>query len=537
MADVSLIGSRYGYYELNSTDDDDVYRVFASCKVTAQTSYARYFRYKVQVDGGTEYMSSFTGEFVVSSKYLYCAGNELTKGKTSYTVSVNVTIESRASDVNFYDVDATYSTTITIPTLTRYTVSYNANGGSGAPSSQTKWYDESLTLSSTVPTRSGYTFNSWNTSSDGSGTSYAPGSTYTSNKGQTLYAIWNPQIMFNANGGSGAPATMTKTHNVAATVPSSVPTKPGYTFVAWNTQMYGGGTSYSPGGTIPAEMNSSTTLYAQYDMITAPPTISSITVVRCNSSGVANDTGAYAKITATWSVDRTYDISNTGYITGKYKASDASGYTSFSFTSGTTAGTGGTATAIVSGMDTDKQYEFVATVHDSCDEVGHTDTTSRSVILTRARFLMDFRAGGGGLGIGSAAPQTGLEVGFEAQFDDDVTVLGDLVAANLSASSDTGTDVVSATGTFSVSSSSGKKFGPVRMVCVTFSSSGSISAGVTQTLGTLASAYRPPGGMGFANAYGFGFVDSGGTVYFTPYVGMFANSGISVTLTFINVGV
>ena len=70
------------------------------------------------------------------------------------------------------------------------TVNYNANGGSGAPASQDKYNTVDLTLSSTEPTRTNYIFTSWNTKSDGSGTSYQPGSKYTANESVTLYAIW-----------------------------------------------------------------------------------------------------------------------------------------------------------------------------------------------------------------------------------------------------------------------------------------------------------------------------------------------------------
>lgn len=87
------------------------------------------------------------------------------------------------------------NTTVTIPALTSYTVSYNANGGSGAPSSQTKYYGKSLTLSGIKPTRTGYTFKEWNTKSDGSGTTYAPSGSYTSNAAATLYAIWNENYL------------------------------------------------------------------------------------------------------------------------------------------------------------------------------------------------------------------------------------------------------------------------------------------------------------------------------------------------------
>ena len=43
-------------------------------------------------------------------------------------------------------------------------------------------YGTSITLSSTTPTKTGYTFTDWNTSSDGTGTSYAPGGSYSANE-------------------------------------------------------------------------------------------------------------------------------------------------------------------------------------------------------------------------------------------------------------------------------------------------------------------------------------------------------------------
>lgn len=70
-----------------------------------------------------------------------------------------------------------------------YTVSYNANGGSGAPGNQTKTYGQNLTLSSVRPYRQNYNFKGWATSQSG-GVAYQPGSTYSSNSGVTLYAVW-----------------------------------------------------------------------------------------------------------------------------------------------------------------------------------------------------------------------------------------------------------------------------------------------------------------------------------------------------------
>jgi uncharacterized repeat protein (TIGR02543 family) len=146
-----------------------------------------------------------------------------------------------------------------------YTVSYNANGGSGAPANQTKTYGVTLTLSNTKPTRTGYTFSAWNTAQNGSGTSYAPGGSYTANAAVTLYAQWQINtytVSYNANGGSGAPSSQTKTYGVSLTLSAVVPTRAGHTFLSWNTKADGSGTSYAAGGSYTA--NAAATLYAQW---------------------------------------------------------------------------------------------------------------------------------------------------------------------------------------------------------------------------------------------------------------------------------
>ena len=85
------------------------------------------------------------------------------------------------------------------------TISYNANGGSGAPPAQTKDGGIDSTLSSAAPTRAGYVFKGWNTAADGSGVSYAAGSTFTDNADTTLYAQWSGYGAWaDANGVTGA---------------------------------------------------------------------------------------------------------------------------------------------------------------------------------------------------------------------------------------------------------------------------------------------------------------------------------------------
>lgn len=181
-------------------------------------------------------------------------------------------IYAKLTGIDYIGVAASANTSFTIPALASYTVSYNANGGSGAPSNQTKYYGTTLTLSSTKPTKDNgtatytvtlnanggtcstssltatkttkYTFSKWNTKSDGSGTAYAAGGSYTANAAATLYAIYT----------SSASTT-------AVTLPT--PTRTGYTFKGWGTASTS--TSGTTGSYTPT---ASVTLYAVWQINT-----------------------------------------------------------------------------------------------------------------------------------------------------------------------------------------------------------------------------------------------------------------------------
>lgn len=181
----------------------------------------------------------------------------------------------------------------------KYTISFNANGGSGAPSSQTKTYGLDLTLSSTKPTRSGYTFKGWGTSSSSTTASYQPGGKYTSNSSATLYAVWESNapttytVSYNANGGSGAPSSQTKTHGVTLTLSSTKPTRSGYSFLGWSTSSSAKTASYSAGGSYTT--NASCTMYAVWSCSHSSTFQSYVTGCdwerTCNTCGVVTSTG------------------------------------------------------------------------------------------------------------------------------------------------------------------------------------------------------------------------------------------------------
>ena len=140
-------------------------------------------------------------------------------------------------------------------------VSFDANGGTGAPASQTKIYGSILTLSSTRPTRTGYTFQGWSTTRNGA-VSYQPGGSYGADQPVTMYAVWKADtyaVSYNANGGTGAPASQTKTYGSPLTLSSQKPEREGFDFLGWAASA-NGSVSYQPGSTYTD--NSAVTLYA-----------------------------------------------------------------------------------------------------------------------------------------------------------------------------------------------------------------------------------------------------------------------------------
>lgn len=186
------------------------------------------------------------------------------RGTSNSTKTVKLSLGPTAMKTSYADGTSTATLSVSVPALETYSVTYNANGGTGAPSAQTKTYGKTLKLSTTRPTRTNYIFKEWNTKSDGSGTAYAPGANYTGNAALKLYAQWYPPhtVSYNANGGSGAPASQTKVHGVTLTLSSAKPTRTGYTFLKWTTAANGTGTSYNPGGSYTAD--AALTLYAQW---------------------------------------------------------------------------------------------------------------------------------------------------------------------------------------------------------------------------------------------------------------------------------
>ena len=150
-----------------------------------------------------------------------------------------------------------------------YTISYDANGGGGAPGSQRKTHDIKILIPTVEPVRNGYTFLGWGVSKTSTSPTYQPGEWYYANADRTFYAVWKKNapatytVSYDANGGSGAPGSQTKTENVTLTLSPVSPRRTGYTFKGWATNKFMPGAQYQPGGKYTA--NASVTLYALWD--------------------------------------------------------------------------------------------------------------------------------------------------------------------------------------------------------------------------------------------------------------------------------
>lgn len=239
---------------------------------------------------------------------------------TSATYSAGQNIGTRSSNLVLYAVWRINSYTVTCE---------DRVGSSSGTKLGTK--TASYNYGSSV---SGASFGS-NTSYDAYYTGYhytGSSSTITVDGNETVYryfALNTWTVSYNANGGSGAPSSQTKTYGVNLTLSSTKPTRANssagsytvtynanggtvsptsasatrttsYTFSSWNTAANGSGTRYSSGGTYSA--NSAATLYAQWSSTTTTASVTLPTPTRTgyNFKGWATSSSASTGVTGNY---------------------------------------------------------------------------------------------------------------------------------------------------------------------------------------------------------------------------------------------
>ncbi len=333
----SIIPTRSGYtflgWSMSSSATSATYSAGGSITLTANTTlYAVWSKnpYTVTLYSGTNKATSKTIETTGSLIFVTPASvsgwttlgwrKDTTASTATYSSTGSTTVSGNST---FY---AVY--------LKSLTVTYNANGGSGAPSSQsiTRYYNSngsystaSLTLSSTQPTRSGYTFLGWSTSSSATSPSYSAGSSMVLEADLNLYAVWSENqvtpytLSYNANGGSGAPASQTGA--TVYIISSTVPTRSEYKFLGWAENSSATSASHRGGDSI--LLSKDTVLYAvwEYNPAVIPPVTEDIILEIRNPSKtiisygdkIILHTDISEELPIGWSIEWTADNGNFTY--------------------------------------------------------------------------------------------------------------------------------------------------------------------------------------------------------------------------------
>lgn len=164
-------------------------------------------------------------------------------------VSVNTTglatgVALGTATITAVSHDGEYTATCTVYVNPANTVTFNANGGSGEMAALSIVSGLSANLTANTLTYAGYSFSNWNTSSDGTGTSYANGALYTMGADSvTLYAIWtsNPThtVTFDSNGGSGTMSPLSIAIGASSGLTQNTFTYTGKAFFGWSTSSTG----------------------------------------------------------------------------------------------------------------------------------------------------------------------------------------------------------------------------------------------------------------------------------------------------------
>lgn len=166
-----------------------------------------------------------------------------------------------------WELIPTYQYSVTIYRnygTTTYNTYYTSSGTSTT---------QTIELPSCPWSRSGYEFLGYNTYSDGTGVWYVEGDTYRLSRNMTLYAIWRESAtrytitLYRNSSSSDATSDTTVTESTTSSTKSAYLgypseygwSKTGYTFLYWNTNRSGTGTTYYAGT---RNFTGDTTLYA-----------------------------------------------------------------------------------------------------------------------------------------------------------------------------------------------------------------------------------------------------------------------------------
>ena len=221
--------------------------------------------------------------------------------KTGYTVTGwSINADGSTTD---YALGATYSTEAAdtlypVWTANTYTVTYAYNSAtSGNSVSSASYTVDGIRVSLPSPAKTGFTFEGWYSNVGLTTLVGGAGGSYTPTANVTLYAKWSAAtftVLFEYNGATAGNANDDDEYTTGGTtITLPTPTKPGYTFGGWYSDVTltasvgAAGASYSPTANL--------TIYAKWTAITRTVTYNSTNTgdVNASSGSVPTDSGSY----------------------------------------------------------------------------------------------------------------------------------------------------------------------------------------------------------------------------------------------------
>ena len=154
--------------------------------------------------------------------------------------------------LNVSSVYEKLSIPIYVTSSEEYTISFDANGGTGTMSNQKTILQNDVKLNKNEFVKEGYKFKEWNTEADGTGISYTNEQKVLDMLNEELnvilYAQWEPityKIVFNSNDETNKTEEQIFTYDVEQTLLSNPLGNTEFSFLQWNTEADGTGTSYT----------------------------------------------------------------------------------------------------------------------------------------------------------------------------------------------------------------------------------------------------------------------------------------------------
>lgn len=170
--------------------------------------------------------------------------------------------------------------------------------------------------------------------------------------------------------------------------------------------------------------NRTTTVTINYTVLAySAPGLANVSVFRCNSAGAASHTGAYMSVTFAGQVTSLSDLNDVSFTVG-YKLKSAGSYTA---TVLDTSGYSVSGTFIVGGtLSNQSAYDVRVEAADYFSMAyAYADISTADTILS-------IRNNGLGMAIGKISESNKFEVGWQAQFHEDVQFSGDVSFSDLS---------------------------------------------------------------------------------------------------------